>query len=1015
MAFEDISVKIGADIGSFTKSMQQVESQMGAMGQKVSGAGQAMATTFGAAGGAIAAGLGFAVNKSMDFESQISRVGAIAGATGSELDALRNSALELGASTSKSASEVAVAQEGLAALGFTATDVIAAMPGVISAAESSGADMAQTAEVMASALNIFGLEAAESTRVADILAQTANMSAADINDMGYALKYAGPVAANLGVSMEELSASIGIMTNAGLDGSSAGTALRAGLLSLLNPSNENSKVMEAMGIQMTDNNGKFVGLSGVVQQLGSSMEGMTDAQKTATLASLVGTEASSGFLALMSAGPAEIDKMTASLENSGGASATAAAAMKDNLKGAMEEMGGAVETLQISIGTALTPAIQAATVFVTGLANAFNGLSPQMQSMIAIGAAVTAAVLLLGAALGGILMVVGGVMSAIAALGGVMAILGTALAVLTSPITLTIAGLVALGAAFAVLWAKSQTFRTVVTQAFTAIQQAAMQVFNFIRPYVIQAITAIQTSVSQGLNAIRAFWQQNGAQIMTIARAVWSVVQTIFSTYLANIVAVAKAGFTVLAAVVKTVFNVIKAVVTTVMKVIGGIVKTVLAVMRGDWSGALNAIKGIVSAVFNGIRSVVTSVMNGIRSVITSVWNGIKSTVTSAVNGIKSIVTSVFNALKSTVSGAMNGVRTAIVDGWNRAKSFLSSIDLSTIGRQIIQGLVNGIRAAAGGISDAVSAITDKIPATIKKLMGIHSPSRVTMALGKHTANGLAIGIRKNGKGAANAAAQVARNVTEKMKNLEVKYDTKKLSPTAYIAGLKKIASQFKLTGDQSRKMQKEIYAANQALDKADAKRSKTRIQQEQKVMAAQTKALANYKKQFADLKSSFNPADLFSAAGQGDTTGKELLANLRTQVWALDDYRKNIVRLAKRGVSGGLLDELKTAGPKASEQIAALAKLSLKDLKAYMSLYSKRNKITSDMAKNQLKSQVTKSKAALKTAQGQAKGEKLNEKVLENVIVLDGKVIGRSVQQYVDDGQRKKLNVKTAISGVRT
>ena len=167
-----------------------------------------MATTFGAAGTAIAAGLGLAVNKSMDFESQVSRVGAIAGATGSELDALRQSALELGASTSKSASEVAVAQENLAALGFTATDIISAMPGVISAAESSGADMAQTAEVMASALNIFGLEAAESTRVADILAQTANVSAADINDMGYALKYAGPVAANLGVSMEELSGQV---------------------------------------------------------------------------------------------------------------------------------------------------------------------------------------------------------------------------------------------------------------------------------------------------------------------------------------------------------------------------------------------------------------------------------------------------------------------------------------------------------------------------------------------------------------------------------------------------------------------------------------------------------------------------------------------------------------------------------------------------------------------------------------------------------------------------------------
>lgn len=756
---EDIRIRIGAEISDFSRAMSEVESKMSAVGAKLSGAGQAMATTFGAAGGAIAAGLGLAVNKSMDFESQISRVGAIAGASGKELDALRDSALELGASTSKSASEVAIAQEGLAALGFTATDVIAAMPGVISAAESSGADMAQTAEVMASALNIFGLEAAESTRVADILAQTANMSAADINDMGYALKYAGPVAANLGVSMEELSASIGIMTNAGLDGSSAGTALRAGLLSLLNPSEQNSKMMEAMGVQMTDANGKFIGLSGVVKNLGESMNGMTDAQKTATLASLVGTEASSGFLALMNAGPAEIDKFTTSLENSGGASATAAAAMKDNLKGALEELGGAFETAQITIGTTLTPAIQLVASLLTGLANAFNNLSPGMQQFIAIGAAVTAGVLLLGAGLGVLLMIAGSVVSGIAALGGAAAILATALAVLTSPITLIIAGLVALGAAFAVLWAKSQTFRTIVTQAFQAIKSAALEVFNFIKPYIMQAIAAIQASVQQGLNAIRQFWQENGQQIMTIVRAMWAIVKAIFSTYLANIVAVAKAGFTVLAAVVKVAFNLIKTVITTVMKVVGAIIKTVLAVMRGDWTAALNGIKSIVTAVFNGIRSFITTIMNGIKSIVVAVWNAIRTTVSTVVNGIKSVVMTVFYSLSTVVSDAMGKVKAAIVNGWNNAKSFLESIDLSSIGSNIIQGLINGINSMIGAVGKAISGIAQKVIGGVQKAMDVHSPSRVMMEIGGYTTEGLAVGITKAQKMALRAAQSLGQTV----------------------------------------------------------------------------------------------------------------------------------------------------------------------------------------------------------------------------------------------------------------
>lgn len=151
-------------------------------------------------------------NTAMDFEAKMDRVGAISGATATEMDAMTESAMKLGASTSKSASEVAVGMENMAAMGFDANEIIGAMPGIISAAEASGADMAQTADVVAASLNIWGMEASKASKVADILAQTANQSAADITDMQYALKYAGPPGAALGVTLEELSASIGIMT-----------------------------------------------------------------------------------------------------------------------------------------------------------------------------------------------------------------------------------------------------------------------------------------------------------------------------------------------------------------------------------------------------------------------------------------------------------------------------------------------------------------------------------------------------------------------------------------------------------------------------------------------------------------------------------------------------------------------------------------------------------------------------------------------------------------------------------
>ncbi|MBT2735134.1 phage tail tape measure protein [Bacillus sp. ISL-7] len=389
-------------------------------------------------------GIGAAsVKTAMEFEAQMDRVGAIAGATSEDMDSLSKTALDLGANTSKSASEVALGMENMAAMGFTANEVIGAMPGVIAAAEASGSDMAQTADVMASSLNIFSLKATDATKVADILAKTANISAASLTDMQYALKYAGPPAAALGMSLEETSAAIGIMTNAGMDGSSAGTTLRGALLGLLDPSEENSKRMEKMGVAITDSKGNFVGLSKLIQNLTESMDGQTETQKAATISALVGKEAVSGMLSLMKAGPSTIDKMTKSLEDSGGASKEAAAKMKDNLKGAIDELGGTIETAAITIGTTLKPAVLKMSSTIQGLVDKFQKLTPEGQKTIltiaGIAAAVGPVLVITGtlvSSVGTIVTAFGAASTAIAGAGGLVG----ALTALAGPVGLTIAG-----------------------------------------------------------------------------------------------------------------------------------------------------------------------------------------------------------------------------------------------------------------------------------------------------------------------------------------------------------------------------------------------------------------------------------------------------------------------------------------------------------------------------------------------------------------------------------------------
>lgn len=368
--------KLTRELGKLEKAQQRKKSLANDISAvktnigNVWGNTKAFATTGAVTATAVAsAAFAKSINTAADFEAQMSRVGAIAGANTTQMDQLSASAIKLGASTSKSATEVAQGMENMAAMGFSANEILGAMPGVISAAEASGADMAQTADVVSSSLNIFGLKASEATRVADILAQTANQSAANITDMQYALKYAGPPADSLGMSLEETSAAIGIMTNAGMEGEQAGTTLRAALLGLLDPSEENSKMMSKMGIQITDSKKNFVGLSKLIENLSKSMEGQTDTQKAATLSTLVGKEAVSGMISLMKAGPSTIDKMTKSLENSAGASAEVSKKMKDNFAGAKDQIFGAFESAQIAFATPILPVLQ----------DTFNGVSATIE------------------------------------------------------------------------------------------------------------------------------------------------------------------------------------------------------------------------------------------------------------------------------------------------------------------------------------------------------------------------------------------------------------------------------------------------------------------------------------------------------------------------------------------------------------------------------------------------------------------------------------------------------------
>ena len=291
------------------------------------------------------------------FESQMSRVQAISGATGDAFTKLRDQAIDLGAKTAFSATESASGMENLASAGFNAQEILSAMPGLLDLAAVSGGDVALASENAATALRGFGLDASQAGHVANVFARAAADTNAEVADMGEAMKYIAPVANSMGLSIEEVAASIGIMSDAGIKGSQAGTTLRGALSRLAKPTDPMVAKMDELGLSFYDATGQMKPLTEQVGMLQNAFKGLTPEQQQNALVTLYGQESLSGMMALVAAGPDKLNKLTKSLENSNGAAAEMAETMQNNLQSKIEQLGGALESVAIRIGDKLFPLI----------------------------------------------------------------------------------------------------------------------------------------------------------------------------------------------------------------------------------------------------------------------------------------------------------------------------------------------------------------------------------------------------------------------------------------------------------------------------------------------------------------------------------------------------------------------------------------------------------------------------------------------------------------------------------
>ncbi len=417
---------------------------------------------------------------------------------------------------------------------------------------------------------------------------------------------------------------------------------------------------------------------------------------------------------------------------------------------------------------------------------------------------------------------------------------------------------------------------------WNGIVSAAKTIWNGLSAFFKWEFNLYKTIFTTVWNAIKSFASSVWNGIKKTATSVWNGIKNTITSIWSGLKSAAVTAFTYMRAQIVnriiatrdkmiSIWNAIKSKVSSIWNALKSAAVTAFTYMRAQIVNRIIATRDKMVSLWNSIKSKVTSVWNALKSAavtafnymraqivnrivatrdrVISLWNTVKSKVMSIWNGIKSAASTAFSYMKAQIVNRIQATKERIVSIWNGVMKFFRGINLKSIGRNIIQGLINGISGMAGALASKVKSMANAIPNGMKKLLGIHSPSRVMRdQVGYHVGTGMAAGIDKSQgkvKAAAAKAAKAAQKAAEvkvsnKIKNAEVKYDTKKMGADTYIKTLQKIQKQNKLTSEQNRKIQREIYQASKSASDKQKKLLKEQQRKEAKAKLAYTKKVSD-------------------------------------------------------------------------------------------------------------------------------------------------------------------------------
>lgn len=684
-----------AKIGEAGQVLQNV-------GDKISGAGEKLLPV---TAGVTALGTA-AVKTASDFDSAMSKVAAVSGATGDDLQALRDKAREMGSKTKFSASEAAEAMNYMAMAGWKTNDMLSGIDGIMNLAAASGEDLATTSDIVTDALTAFGLTAQDSGHFADVLAAASSNANRNVSMLGESFKYCAPIAGALGFSCEDTAEALGLMANAGIKSTQSGTSMRSIMTALSGNVKFCSAALGEMEIATSNSDGSMRSLSDILADCRVAFDQMSESEKASAAETLVGKNAMSGFLALMNAAPADIDKLSGAIANCDGTSLSMAETMQDNLAGQLTILKSQLEELAISFGEILMPVIRDIITKIQGFVDKLNALDPATkQTIIKIG--------LMAAALGPLLIVVGKTISSIGSMmtfiskiptmiaGAKTAFstLGAAIGGISAPVVAVVAVIAVLIAAFVNLWNTNEDFKNGILSIWEQIKST----FERLTSGIVDRVNALGFDFENFGELVKAIWNGLCEILAPMFEGVFQNISNIFTFVTDTILSVLDVFIGLFSGNWEQCWNGIKGIFTGIWDFVVNQFSNILNVLRGvadvflGWFGtSWNEVWTSIKDFFVGILDSICSAFQSVADFFTNIWNAISTfftTIATAIyttavmiftsvydffagilTGIYDFFSTIFNAIWTVISTVCTAIYDTISNIWNAIYSFISPL-----------------------------------------------------------------------------------------------------------------------------------------------------------------------------------------------------------------------------------------------------------------------------------------------------------------------------------------------------